>query len=126
MNHYVRSFALLLVATLFGLTLAEPTFAAKPHGCDRCPKCSTKVCRPEPTKEKEEKYCWEVECKEICIPHFKWPWAPCCEPPKCGRVRTVKVLEKKEYECEKCRYKWEIVDCGCKPAGCTEAAPASE
>ena len=28
--------------------------------------------------------------------------------PKCGRVRTVKVLKKKSIECKKCGYEWEI------------------
>lgn len=85
------------------------------HHCKTCPQCDNKICQPTPETIKVKKHCWEVECKDICIPHVKWPWQDCCAPPKCGKVRTVKVLKKVEYECEKCGYKWEVnsVGCGC-------------
>lgn len=79
-----------------------------------CPECGhDKICCPTPEVKKEQKHCYEVECKDVCIPCFKGPCAPCCEPPRCGRVRTVKVLKKVEYECERCGYVWNIkcVDC---------------
>ena len=82
--------------------------------CDRCPSCQAKVCCPEPTEIKVEKHCWEVECEQICIPKFKWPWESCCEAPKCGKVRSVKVLKKVEKECKECGYKWTVKDAGCR------------
>jgi hypothetical protein len=86
------------------------------HTCPQCHQaCQHKICVPTPTTLKDEKSCWCIETKEICIPHIRWPWQPCCEPPKCGRVRTVKVLKKVEYECEKCGYKWEIKSACCAP-----------
>lgn len=84
------------------------------HGpCKTCPDCGCKVCVAEPEIVKEKKHCWNVECKDICIPHFKWPWESCCTPPKCGRVKTVKVLKKVEYECEKCGCKWHVTQVDC-------------
>ena len=86
------------------------------HTCPQCNQpCKCKLCEPTPTTEKDKKHCWCIETKDVCIPHIRWPWQPCCEPPKCGRVRTVKVLKKVEYECEKCGYKWEIKCAGCCP-----------
>lgn len=94
------------------------SLAVAGHGhCKTCPQCDCKVCVPTPETIKEKKHCWEVECKDICIPHFKWPWESCCTPPKCGKVKTVKVLKKVEYECEKCGYKWNVMSTGC---GCGE------
>ena len=46
------------------------------------------------------------------------------EVPRCGRVKEVKVLKKKEYECEHCGYEWKIYDV-CNVGQCTESfAPA--
>jgi hypothetical protein len=82
-----------------------------------CPKCSGKVCQPVAEKVKEEKSGWEIEQKEICIPHITWPWQQCCGPAKCGRVKTINVLKKEEWECERCGYRWEIKSVGtcCPP-----------
>jgi hypothetical protein len=77
-----------------------------------CPECGCAICRPVETMLKEKKHCWEVECKQICVPAARWPWEKCCEP-RCGKVKTVKVLKKVEFECEKCGYKWEIHGAGC-------------
>jgi hypothetical protein len=90
--------------------------AAGQHG-HGCPTCGCKVCQPVPGTVKEKKHCWEVECKEICIPLARLPWEPCCAAPKCGKVKTVKVLKKIDYECEKCGYKWEVLSAGCAPCG---------
>lgn len=73
-----------------------------------CP-CCKKYCIPERVKEEITKDCWEVECKPVCIPHFRWPWESCCGPPKCAKVRMVHVLKKVEWECEVCKYKWNPV-----------------
>jgi len=93
--------------------------AGNHHGCHSCPDCGCKTCRVERETIKEKKHCWEIECKDVCIPKFKWPWEDCCCLPECGRVRTVKKLKKVEYECEKCGYKWTIeqVCNGCGQCG---------
>jgi hypothetical protein len=104
------------VARTFALVvLLIPVAAAFAGGHGHaCPECGCAYCQPVPTTLKETKHCWEVECKQICIPAARWPWEKCCEP-RCGKVKTVKVLKKVNYECEKCGYKWEIhgVDCAC-------------
>ena len=78
-----------------------------------CPECHA-ICVPTPEQQTEKKHCWQVECRAVCIPAIKWPWQPCCEEPKCGKVRTVKVLKKVEYQCEHCGYKWEVRSAGCQ------------
>ena len=104
----------LLLAAVCLMTIQA---SAGHHGlCETCPSCHSKACCPEPTEITVENHCWEVECKDICIPKFKWPWDSCCEPPKCGKVRTVKVLKKVEKECKECGYKWTVKDVGCRKA----------
>ena len=106
-----RSTLLLLAASAVLLTsLASALLAGHGHGC---PECGNQVCQPTPTTIKEKKTVYACECKDICIPGIKSPFAPCCEPPKCGRLRTVKVLKKIEIECEHCGYKWDVVSPGC-------------
>lgn len=119
--HYPR-----IATQLFGLvvvSLVASVALAGNHHCKTCPQCHNKVCVPTPETIKVKKHCWDVECKDICIPHVRWPWEDCCAPPKCGKVRTVKVLKKVEYECEECGYKWNVqtVDCNCGAcASCTK------
>jgi hypothetical protein len=79
-----------------------------------CPDCGHKQCCPTPAMVKEKKTIYSCECKDICIPGVKGPFAPCCEAPSCGRVRTIKVLRKMEIECEHCGYKWEVRSVGCQ------------
>ena len=86
------------------------------HRHDRCPDCGNALCVPSFEPVKEKKHCWQVECKKICIPHIRLPWQSCCELPKCGWVRNVKVLKKVEYECEKCGCKWDVKCLDCPPA----------
>jgi hypothetical protein len=75
-----------------------------------CPQCHHH-CQLEVETVKEKKSCFDVECEAICIPHVKLPWEDCCEPPKCARTRLVHVLVEKDYECERCHYKWTPVCC---------------
>ncbi|MGE0609617.1 MAG: hypothetical protein AB7O62_21175 [Pirellulales bacterium] len=102
-----------------GIILAaaiSTAFAGSHHHGPCCPQCGHKYCVAVPEKITEKKHCWNVECKDVCIPRFKWPWECCCTPPKCSRARTVKVLKKHEYECEKCGCRWEVhcsSGCGC-------------
>lgn len=91
----MSSRALLFFATI--VVPAAAAFAADPpkkKPCCLTPKiCSLKVeCKPR------EKVCYDYECKQICIPKIRFPWQKCCEQPRCGEVRVVKVFKKHEYE----------------------------
>jgi len=58
-----------------------------------------------------------LKVKKHCIPPVRFPWQKCCEL-KCGKIKTVRVLKKHEYTCEKCGYKWDIENlCGACPTG---------
>jgi hypothetical protein len=96
------------LAVLLGTCISSATAFGGLHGHGHCcPQCDA-ICVPVPEVQKEKHHCFEVECKTICIPAIKWPWQSCCEPPRCGKVKTVKVLKRVEYECEHCGYKWEV------------------
>lgn len=104
-----RRSALALLGALAGSVAGIGSLALAAHRRGHCcPDCGHKTCCPTPVTIKEKKHCFEVECKDVCIPAVKGPFAPCCEPPPCGRVRTVNVLKKVEYECERCGYKWHV------------------
>lgn len=96
-----------------------------------CPQCHCEVTTEE---GKVTKHCYEIECEQICIPKVRIPWhllgqkfsrkskcdtggceTPDCSPPPCGKVRTIRVLKKKEYECKVCKCKWTPV---CNEGGC--------
>ncbi len=120
-NLHYRLFA---AAILFG-ALLSPAMAGDGKAC--CPKCKT-FCELKVEEGTEEKHCWKVKPKAICIPRvtfsWQWPWdkkkipaqcdgncdggcsKPCCAPPKLARTRTVCTLEKHTYECPTCKYKW--------------------
>jgi hypothetical protein len=102
----------LLVLVGLAVAVGTPLWAGACGGT--CPQCQCRTCEPVPVKTTQEKHCWEIVCKDICIPSFKWPWESCCEPPPCGRVRTVKQLKKVTYKCEKCGYKWEAPSVTCQ------------
>ena len=103
----------LLLAAVALAVVTVATAAAWAGDCS-CPECGKKVCSAIPEEKTTTKDCYEVEHKEICIPRFRWPWEKCHEP-KCGRVITVSVLKKVEYECHECGYRWEI---NCVGPGC--------
>lgn len=72
------------ILTVAALLLAAVSTAARADDCCgqiTCPHCHH-VCKLEVEKEKVKKYCWNVECKPICIPKITFPWQSCCEP-KC-------------------------------------------
>jgi hypothetical protein len=102
-----------LAALALSFTGAGSLLYADHCGVYCCPECGNKQCVPTPTILKEKKTAYQCECKDICIPGIKGPFASCCEPPSCGRVRTIKVLKKVEYECQKCGYKWDVKTVGC-------------
>lgn len=70
------------------------------------PGCN-KVCCAEVVTKKETEHCWDVECKEVCIPPVRLPWFGSCLP-LCGRVRAVNVLKKCEQEVEKKEIHWQV------------------
>ncbi len=103
-----------------------------------CPKCHT-CCVLKAECGKEEKSCWEVECEEICIPCVVFPWqkskakhtghgsescavgcSGCSTVNNGARVKTVRKLKKKTYECPQCKYEWspDGKGNGCCSAGC--------
>ena len=106
--------SLLWRAAVLVVALSSLSAAGHGHLGHDCPECGHKICHPVPTVTKVKKHCFEVQCKDICIPGIKGPHRPCCEEPPCGRVRTVKVLKKVEFECEQCGYKWDVPAAGCK------------
>ncbi len=108
-----------------------------------CPNCHN-CCVLKAECGKEEKSCWEVECEEICIPCVVLPWQKwlakhhgkgscqsctsgcnaCSTVNNGARVKTVRKLKKKTYECPKCKYKWEPAcggNGGCCDSGCCDA-----
>ena len=106
-----RFFAVALVLA----AVCSPSFAGGKAKKSCCPKCKT-CCELKVEEGTEEKHCWKVESKVICIPRvaFSWQWPfkkksckqecdanckkPCCAPPKLvtdstGRwVTTVSLL----------------------------------
>lgn len=84
--------------------------------------CPDKRCYPKLTTTKEEKYCWKVETKQVCIPRVRFPWSKPCDPLQCGKVRTVRAMKKHTYESEKCAVEWEVVPTDCECAGQTNSA----
>ena len=125
-------FCLLTLAAT--ITFVAPGQAG--HGCDgadgcgchvQCPSCHH-YCKLSVDKEKVKNYCWEVECKPVCVPRVHFPWECGC-PPKCAKVIHVNVLKKKEYECEECKYTWtpepeECCAAGLAPVAVTARAAA--
>jgi hypothetical protein len=121
---------LVVVFTLWhhsGVQLAPAATCDSASSDSCCPQCQLEV-----DKSKIKEYCYDVQCKTICIPRITFPWQKGCEngcdapcsccpiPPNGAKIKTVRVLKKFEYECEKCKYKWtpECVsgsngDCGC-------------
>ena len=75
--------------------------------CEPKPQCDCQYCELKTKKVEEDKTCFKVEQKEVCVPAVRLPWKKCC-PPKRSRVRTVNVLKKDKYKSETCEYKWSV------------------
>jgi len=86
----------------------------------RCPNCCHD-CVFSADKEKVTKSCYDVECKDICIPRIVFPWQKgrctcgkgdkdgkdaCCLVHNGAKTKSVRVLKKYEYECPECKHKW--------------------
>ena len=93
------------------------TSACGTKACSKV-KCSAcgKTCVPELVKTDKTKTCFNVVCKDICIPKVTFPWQKCCTP-QSGKVISVRELKKVEYKCPSCEYKWNIVSTGCSECG---------
>ncbi|MCO8121154.1 hypothetical protein NHH03_05350 [Stieleria sp. TO1_6] len=111
------------------MCLLAPEFATAGHGkildqtgCACCPVCDH-VCKLDAKKVDEEKVCFDVESKVICIPRVVFPWqktrkAACASCDSCAgkgctacvhngaRVRKVCVLKTDKYTCPVCTYTW--------------------
>lgn len=65
-----------------------PNFVRADRGCckpvDCCAACDCVplVCRPVFKTVPVTKACFDVECKEICIPKVTLPWHKCCRQPE--------------------------------------------
>jgi len=133
--------SVMVLCGLAGITLADPGSCC-PTACEPCGELKTKKkCVGEPTTIKVKKHCWEVECKDICIPKVTMPWDrnrnKCCDPCDtcgkgstcetcncCARHRTIKVLKKKDYECEKPGCKFKVVEEVCDASPAPRCCPA--
>ncbi len=99
--------------------------------CKRCPSCNH-CCNLDAEEVDEEKTCFEVESKEICIPRVVFPWqkktcrsCDSCSGLGCNacvhngaKVRRICVLKTKKYNCPKCKYTWTPEENGCDVGCC--------
>ncbi len=94
------------------------------HGCCQCPNCDY-VCKLKAELVDEEKTCFDVETKVICIPRVVFPWQKKCDP--CAnngaRLRTVCVVTTDKYKCPKCEYTWKAEK---RPNPCAEMIGGSD
>jgi len=119
-RHSCWSTAVPWVNILLCMILGGNTVSAREHqgGCQPCSTtccCDTQdVCICQRTTEKVKKPCWKVTCKKICIPPIRFPWQ-CGRLSGCGKVRTVRVLEKEESKETQRGYQWTVrtVRTGC-------------
>ena len=153
MNRYLFIPAVAMIAMALSSFQVQPVQAGGClHGKHHkfcCPKCDCDCssCSLEAEVVDVEKKCYEVECKTICIPKVVFPWqkkkhASCHSCDSCNgrgctncvhngaRVRKVKVLKTKKYECPECKYTWTPDEnspccggscsggCGCGGANC--------
>ncbi len=101
--------------------------------CRRCPACDY-VCKLDAEKGEEDRLCFDVESKVVCIPRVVFPWqkkscASCtsCDGNGCShcvnngaRARKVCVLKPSSYQCPKCKYTWSAEKRGSCRGGCSD------
>ena len=144
-----------LLCSMFMATWSAQLLVAGGYvgGCDdgscvTCPQCNG-CCELKSEKVDEDKHCWKVECKTICIPRIVFPWQKpghghghgkgCCDSCTGGcddscrgdrccneccnhngaKVRVVKVLKKHSYTCPACKYSWTPPE-GCGDGCCDD------
>lgn len=137
MNQWPRMRALVFcllpvswIASAGDAAAGAPFHKSRSHVCPQCNTC----CELKVEKEDEDRYCWDVECEEICIPRVVFPWQKSrCNP--CvhngADVKTVRVLKKRDYTCPVCTYTWTPKErvcqtrTSCGPAcGCAQCGSA--
>ncbi len=110
----------LLLTAIASLALAAGPAHSSKAGCADC-------CVATMEKVKVKQTCFDVECEQVCVPAVRipWPWlggghgkgkGDCCQP-RCGKVRNVRVLTKRQYEETVCECKWTPVGKGGKYDG---------
>lgn len=110
--------------------------AVRKRRCRKCPKCQNDVCVLKAECVKDERVCFEVEQKLICIPKVSLPWRKCEKPcsggcssncrHKCAKTKTVKVLKTKVYECDVCKYSWKVYEPEAQQATTDSAAEGKQ
>ena len=111
MNRYFALLGLLVLVYGSGCSLTR-------YGTKTCCPANGKTCSPEVKETETTHNCYADKCKDVCIPAVRFPWEDCCDPLRCGKVRSVKVLTKWEYKCPDSEVKWNVVNSGCGPYGC--------
>ncbi|PQO37995.1 hypothetical protein [Blastopirellula marina] len=111
MNRYLALLGLFVLVYGSGCCA---TRCCTPTCCSSCGK----TCSPEVKEIETAHNCYADKCKDVCIPAIRFPWEDCCDPLRCGKVRSVKVLTKWEYKCPDCEVKWNVVNSGCSGNGC--------
>lgn len=144
--------ALVITTAATGRAAADPPGGLKPVCGAACMEPCQLVCRCDVRTVTETRHCWEVEQVPVCIPKVRCPLfdfltgrsrddcAGCargdcdgtlCSGGSCGRVRYVKRLVRKEYECETQVVEWKVAaasgggKCGESGAPASGCAPAA-
>jgi len=82
------------------------------------------VCTLKVEKGKVQKSYYTTEQDIICVPQVRLPWQKCKPVPTCSKTRTITLLKEKTYECEVCKYSWEVLDPPVPDVGQTQDADA--
>ncbi len=133
---------LMAAAHLFNASDAAAVVPWRPlnqTGCGLCCPACDHVCNFKAEQVDEEKTCFDVESKVICIPRVVFPWqnrksCDSCDGTGCqncihhgARTRRICVLKTEKYKCPKCEYSWsaEKKPCAadCDVAGCDATMP---
>ncbi len=109
---FLNSITAFSILFAIGATIPTSSFAKFGHNhqasCCVCPHCHH-TCKFEAKEVEEEKTCFDVEAKVVCIPRIVFPWQKtACNPcaSNGARLRTVCVLTTEKYKCPKCEYSW--------------------
>ena len=127
MNQSIRIVMAIATIQVAALSMIKNETQAGKHklldqtGCSLCcPACNHR-CNFSAEQVDEEKSCFEVEAKVICIPRVVFPWQKeCCDSVthNGARTRKVCVLKEKKYKCPACEYTWTAERIGGCSTGC--------